>query len=185
MQRANRIGAIFKGARLDRHCAPANARRRGRRPQGDAAFWAFEPRLNRASTEPVDRIELAAIWLNLARGLPPRRSAHSRRKTSWSSRRRGADYSTRKAACPPRALDFLEQHRIGVGRPRLGCIDGDPHLHPAALDPQRKLSGEDATLQSVRGRYGQRERTSDRMIRRPFGQSSTRSIIVPDPRLTE
>jgi hypothetical protein len=31
-------------------------------------------------------------------------------------------------------------------------------LNPAALDPQRKLSGEDAPLQSVRGRYGGRER---------------------------
>src|SRR5208337_17477 len=33
------------------------------------------------------------------------------------------------------SLDFLEQHRIGIGRPRVGCIDGEPHLHPAALDP--------------------------------------------------
>ena len=56
------------------------------------------------------------------------------------------------------SLDFREQHRIGIGRPRVGCIDGEPHLHPAALDPQRKLSGEDATLQSVRGRRGRRER---------------------------
>ena len=47
------------------------------------------------------------------------------------------------------SLDFLEQHRIGIGRPRVGCIDGEPHLHPAALDPQRKLSGEDATFLQV------------------------------------
>ena len=31
-------------------------------------------------------------------------------------------------------------------------------IPPAALDPQRKLSGEDATSQSVRGRCGRRER---------------------------
>src|SRR5437867_1294936 len=55
------------------------------------------------------------------------------------------------------SLDFIEQHRIGIGRPRVGCIDGEPHLHPAALDPQRKLLGEDATLQSVRGRCGRPE----------------------------
>ena len=58
------------------------------------------------------------------------------------------------------SLDFLEQHRIGIGRPRVGCIDGEPRHHPAALDPQRKLSGEDATLQSVRGRCGWREQIS-------------------------
>ena len=58
------------------------------------------------------------------------------------------------------SLDLLEQHRIGIGRPRVGCIDGEPHLHPAALDPQRKLSGEDATLRSVRGRCGRRERAT-------------------------
>jgi hypothetical protein len=29
------------------------------------------------------------------------------------------------------SLDFLEQHRIGIGRPRLGGIDGEPHLRPA------------------------------------------------------
>ena len=56
------------------------------------------------------------------------------------------------------SLDFREQRRIGIGRPRVGCIDGEPHLHPAALAPERKLSGEDATLQSVRGRCGRRER---------------------------
>ena len=49
------------------------------------------------------------------------------------------------------SLDFVEQHRIGIGRPRVGCIDGEPHLHPAALDPQRELLGEDATLQSGSG----------------------------------
>jgi hypothetical protein len=29
------------------------------------------------------------------------------------------------------SLDFLEQHRIEIGRPRVGCIDGGPHLHAA------------------------------------------------------
>ncbi len=58
------------------------------------------------------------------------------------------------------SLDLLEQHRIGIGRPRVGCIDGEPHLHPAALDPQRKLSGEDATLRSAWGRCGRRERAT-------------------------
>jgi hypothetical protein len=56
------------------------------------------------------------------------------------------------------SLVLLEQHRIGIGRPRVEYIDGEPHLHPAVLDPQWKLSGEDATLQSVRGRSRRHER---------------------------
>ena len=79
------------------------------------------------------------------------------------------------------SLDLLEQHRIGIGRPRVGCIDGEPHLHPAALDPQRKLSGEDATLQSVRGAAAGVSGTSDRITRRPFGRSSTRLLKTSSP----
>jgi hypothetical protein len=60
---------------------------------------------------------------------------------------------------------------------------GEPHLHPAALDPPRKLSGEDATLQSIRGRFGGAAAgvsgTSDRIIRRPFDPVDYRLEQIP------
>jgi hypothetical protein len=31
------------------------------------------------------------------------------------------------------SLDFREQHRIGIGRSRVACIDGEPYLHPARV----------------------------------------------------
>src|SRR5882762_5994552 len=76
------------------------------------------------------------------------------------------------------SLDFRKQHRIGIGRPRVGCIDGEPHLH------QRRLirSGSSRVKTQPCSRFGGAAAgvsgTTDRITRRPFGRSSTRSIIV-------
>src|SRR5437764_380376 len=36
--------------------------------------------------------------------------------------------------------DLLQQDRIGISRNRGQPLDNEPHLHPAALDPERNVS---------------------------------------------
>jgi hypothetical protein len=33
--------------------------------------------------------------------------------------------------------ELVSAHRIGIGRPRVGCIDGEPHLHLAVVSELR------------------------------------------------
>src|SRR5712671_338131 len=76
------------------------------------------------------------------------------------------------------SLDFLEQHRIGIGRPRVGCIDGEPHLHPRRLIRSGNSRVKTQTCSRFGGAAAGVSGTSDRIIRRPFRRSSTRSILV-------
>lgn len=74
-----------------------------------------------------------------------------RRRGSPASRCCGTSPRPRPSRSAPVRCTARIAPAAGSDRLRGGCINGEPHLRRAALDPQRKLSREAATLRSVRG----------------------------------